>query len=84
MTSAQLVRHMSRVPFMPFRLFLADGRVMRVEHPNHIAYIPGARTCVVADPEALVYDTVDLLLVTSIQVGDVRGDGRTARRRGKR
>ncbi|MEE9293847.1 MAG: hypothetical protein V3W34_02630 [Phycisphaerae bacterium] len=67
MTGKELTRHLKTTPFAPFRMYLADGRVLRVNHPEFLAYIPGTRTCVVADPDTLTYNTVDLLLVTSIE-----------------
>lgn len=73
MTGEQLTRHMKSQPFAPFRMHLADGRVLPVDHPEFVLYIPGARTCVVADADALVYDTVDLLLVTSLETGEAKG-----------
>ena len=79
MTSEQLTRHIKAQPFTPFRMHLADGRVLSVDHPEFVLYIPGARTCVVADADALVYDTVDLLLVTSLETG--AGNGKRPRRK---
>ncbi len=67
MTGKELIKHHKSTPFTPFRMHLADGRVLRVDHPEFLAHIPGTRTCVVADPDTLTYNTVDLLLVTSIE-----------------
>ena len=76
MTGEQLTRHMKSQPFAPFRMHLADGRVLPVDHPEFVLYIPGARTCVVADADALVYDTVRLPLATLRETGI--GNGRRA------
>jgi len=80
MTGEQLLKHMRAQPFKPFRMFLADGRMFSVDHPELLAYIPGGRTCMVADMADKTFDTVDLLLVTSISVSDENG-GRGPRRR---
>jgi hypothetical protein len=51
-------------PFRTFDVFLADGRSLRVKHPEML--ILGGRTCTIyVDPE--VPEIVDLLLVTSLK-----------------
>jgi hypothetical protein len=80
MTGEQLLQHLRTRPFVPFRMHLADGRTLPVAHPELLLYIPGARTCVVANVGKKLYDTVDLLLVTSLEVGARSRDGRPRRR----
>ncbi|NOT00045.1 MAG: hypothetical protein HOP29_05410 [Phycisphaerales bacterium] len=81
MTGEQLVKHIKAQPFKPFRMYLADGREVPVGHPELVLYIPGTRTCVVADLKDNTYDTIDLFLVASIKVG-ATGNGGRRRKRG--
>lgn len=75
MTGEGLLRHIKAQPFVPFRMHLADGRSLRVEHPEFVLYLPGYRTCVVGDPETGLFDMIDLLLVTSIQTEATQWNG---------
>ncbi len=56
-------------PFRAFRLNLADGRSLRVPHPEFLAIHPTGRTVIVFQPKD-EFEIVDLLLVTSIQVAN--------------
>ncbi len=55
-------------PFCPFTLHMADGRSLRVAHPENLAYNPPGRTAVLALPSD-DHEIIDLLLVTSMTVG---------------
>lgn len=81
MTGEQLIKHLKANPFVPFKIFIADGRVIPVDHPEYVLYIPGHRTFVAADLRDGTYDTLDLLLVTTIQTKPSRSAGRNGRRR---
>jgi hypothetical protein len=63
MTTEQLRRfHQAR----PFRIHLADGRSVDVDHPELLATSPSGRTIAVyTDPNAA--EIIDLLLVTSLR-----------------
>jgi len=76
MTIEQLRRfHLAR-PFQPFEIYLADGRQIRVDHPEVLASSPTSRTVAVfSEPEAA--EIIDLPLVTSIKPAN----GRSQRRR---
>jgi hypothetical protein len=66
MTIEQLRRFHTTRPFRPFDIYLADGRQIRVDHPEILASSPTGRTIAVySDPEAA--EIIDLLLVTSIK-----------------
>lgn len=54
-------------PFRPFDIHMADGRKVRVEHPEFMATAPAARTVVVYQADGS-FDIVDLLLVTALKV----------------
>jgi len=53
-------------PFKPFTLYMADGRRLRVTHPDFIAMSATGRTATVYDRGEDGADQVDVLLVTRI------------------
>jgi len=67
MTIERLTQAHNARPFQPFRIHLADGRVLDVPHPECLAYAPQARTVVVVKPDES-FEVVDLLLVTSLEM----------------
>ena len=67
-------------PFHPFIVHLADGRNLRVEHPEFMSISPTGRTIVIHLPDDSM-QIVDLFLVVSLQ--PVNGTQRR-RARGKR
>lgn len=80
MTSERLNEMMAAKPFRPFALRLADGELVRVEHPEFIARSPSGRTVVVfgSDDQMKI---LDLFLVTSLEtVTAGRKNGRKRRR----
>lgn len=79
MTVEQLVEMHQRRPFQPFDIYLADGRVLPVEHPEFLSRTPVGRTISVGRDEGTI-EIVDLLLVVSLKL---RANG-VARRRRKR
>jgi hypothetical protein len=66
MTIEQLQRVHSARPFQPFDIYLADGRVLSVEHPEFLLRSQSGRTIAVARPDDTI-ETVDLLLVVSLK-----------------
>jgi len=70
MTTDQLKSFMSARPFRPFRIHMADGQTVDVNHPEWIAYA-GGRIALVAKPDDS-FEVVDLLLVPSLEA---RADG---------
>lgn len=66
MTIQQLeAMHQAR-PFCPFRVHLADGRHLDVQHPEFLARSPSGRTVMIAKPDDS-FEVVDLMLVTSLE-----------------
>jgi hypothetical protein len=59
--------HQAR-PFQPFRINLADSRSLVVSHPELLAVNPPGRTLIVVTGDENLYEVVDLLLVTSLEV----------------
>jgi hypothetical protein len=67
MTSEQLRQVLRAEPFRPFVIHLANGRQLRVKHPEFVSQSPTGRTFVVwGAGEALEF--VDGLLVAGIEV----------------
>ena len=54
-------------PFRPFDIHTADGRRIRVSHPEFMATAPAARTVVVYQADGS-FDVIDLLLVSGLRV----------------
>jgi hypothetical protein len=66
-------------PFKPFIIRTADGREVRVTHPEKIAY-SGGRTVVVTLPDDSL-EVLDLVHVSSLAEAPADGRGRRRRRR---
>ena len=66
-------------PFRPFTVHVADGRGIRVEHPELMALSPTGRSAVVYGKDG-AFEVVDVPLVISLELTD----GRVKRRRTKR
>jgi hypothetical protein len=80
MTSERLAEMMGARPFRPFALRLADGELVRVEHPEFIARSPNGRTVVVFGPNDRM-KILDLFLITSLEtVPPASKNGRKRRR----
>jgi hypothetical protein len=74
MTIDQIRKLNQAQPFHPFRLHLADSRALDVTHPELLAINEPGRTVVVATEG--VFEIVDLLLVTSLEMLNGRVKGR--------
>ncbi len=68
MTTEQFLVHVRARPFKPFVIHMADGRSIRVSHPEAVAY-GGGRTAAVATSRK-TFEIVDLLLVPSLETED--------------
>lgn len=73
MTIEQLRKLHRDQPFQPFDIYLADGRVLPVDHPEMLALPPPGRTIGVGCADGTV-EVLDLLLVTSLKP---RANGRS-------
>lgn len=69
MTIGHLRDVLKAQPFRPSRLHMGDGRALDVPHPDFVAVHPTGRVAIVFGPKDQ-FEIVDLLLVTSIEVGD--------------
>jgi hypothetical protein len=79
MTSERLNEMMAARPFRPFALRLADGELVRVDHPKFIARSPSGRTVVVFGSNDQM-KILDLFLVTSLESVAAGKNGRKRRR----
>jgi hypothetical protein len=77
MTTADLKRLYEARPFKPFTIHLADGRNIRVEHPEFIAFAPTGRAMNVFEPDGS-FHMLDVMLVTDLHV---RANGNSRRKR---
>lgn len=78
MTIEAFRKHWTTKPFQPFAIHLADGRWLAVKHPEHVAMSQSGRTVSILDLEVDAFETVDLLLVTSLK--PLNGSGNKRRR----
>jgi hypothetical protein len=62
-------------PFRRFTVHLADGRAVRVDHPELMALSPTGRSAVVYGKDG-AFEVIDVLLVTSLEVSDGRAKSR--------
>jgi hypothetical protein len=53
-------------PFQPFDMYLADGRVLHVAHPELLAIMPPGRAVILAHADGN-FEIIDLLLVVSLK-----------------
>ncbi len=67
LTTEQFRNAMTRRPFVPFVIRLADGSGIPVRHPEHVATSPSGRT-VLAFHDDESHTVLDLLLVTRLDV----------------
>jgi hypothetical protein len=70
--------HQAR-PFQPFRINLADSRSLEVSHPELLAINPSGRTIIAVTGDENLYEVVDLLLVTTLEV--LNGHAKPRKRR---
>jgi hypothetical protein len=66
MTIEQLRNAVQARPFKPFVMHLADGRSIRVQHPESFWSVPSGRTVFISQPDDTV-NIIDLLLVTELE-----------------
>ena len=78
MTVEQLPQVQHAQPFQPYRIHMAGGRHVDVEHPDFLARSPAGRTAIVYKPDE-TFEVIDLLLVASLDVVD--GKRRRPKRR---
>ena len=78
MTTEQLKTAWKAQPFRPFVIHLADGRAIKVVHPDFLSRSPSGRTIIVHQPDES-WNVIDLLLVTDLEI-TANGHGKRRRR----
>ena len=68
MTSAPIRELVRTLPFVPFDLHLANGKIMHVQHPDFASVQPAGRVLIVWRPDGEGFEIIDLLLVNNITV----------------
>jgi len=69
MTVEQLKQVWKAEPFRSFRIHLADGRSIEVNHRDFLMQSPSGRTIIVYQPDDS-FNVIDLLLVTDLEVSN--------------
>jgi hypothetical protein len=77
-TLEQLIHFQHAQPFRPYRIHLADGRHLDVEHQDFLARSPAGRTAIVYKRDE-TFEVINLLLVVSLEV--LNGNARRRRTR---
>jgi hypothetical protein len=80
MTIEQLRAMLRAQPFRSFRIHLADGRNVDVEHPEFLAQSHSGRTVIVTKRDD-TFEVIDLLLVTSLEAINGRPKSKAKKRR---
>jgi hypothetical protein len=78
MTTDQLRNVWKAEPFRPFVIHLADGRQVKVGHPEFLTRSPSGRSIIVYQPDDS-FNVIDLLLVTDLEVNANWRNGRRGR-----
>ncbi|MEX0641432.1 MAG: hypothetical protein WD468_01960 [Pirellulales bacterium] len=69
MTVEQLKQVWKADPFRSFRIHLADGRNIEVNHRDFLMPSPSGRTIIVYQPDDS-FNVIDLILVTDLEVSN--------------
>lgn len=80
MTIDQIRKVHQAKPFQAFRIHLADSRAIDVTHPELLAVNEPGRTIIVVTGDESLYEVVDFLLVTSLEV--LNGHAKSRKRKG--
>ena len=68
MTAAPIRELLRNMPFVPFDLHLANGKVVRVQHPDFATLQPAGRIMIVWRQNGEDFEIIDLLLVNNVAV----------------
>ena len=74
MTSDRFEELLKAQPFQPFDIRLADGRAVRVHHPEMALPSPSKRTVVVFQPDDSMI-IIDVMLAVSLDPAPARKNG---------
>jgi hypothetical protein len=68
MTAGPVPELLRAMPFVRFELHLANGKVVRVNHPDFASLQPSGRILIVWRESDEGFDIIDLLLVNNVTV----------------
>lgn len=71
MTAREFRSVFDALPFRPFRVYLAGGRVVVVPHQDYALLSPTGRTLIVYQDEDS-FQVIDLMLATGVEVNGKR------------
>ncbi len=66
MTTREIRELYDARPFRPFAIHMADGRRVKVEHPEFMSFAPSGRSVHVFEPDGSAH-WIDMLLVTDLE-----------------
>jgi len=66
MTVQQIRRYLYAAPFRPFAVYLADGRICTVMHPDLLLLSASGRTADIYS-DLHLFETVDCLMIVSLR-----------------
>ncbi|MFO0927979.1 MAG: hypothetical protein U0736_13215 [Gemmataceae bacterium] len=69
MTSQELRAALQAKPFRPFTVRMTDGQSFEVRHPDFLLVGPNGRTAFVFSPSGTEFSIVDVMLMTTIAIG---------------
>ena len=69
MTAEEVRERLASIPFTPFEFCLADGRALRVEHPDMLSFRDSNRILALCTNESEV-EVIDLMLVLSLRFNE--------------
>ena len=73
MTEAIVIQFFLRRPFVGFAVYLADGRMLRVSHPETASFGPRGSTITLVEESGQI-ETIDAALVISPRTLQPSGD----------
>lgn len=68
-TRTHLLSVIKAEPYRPFVLHLSSGRVMKIDHPENVAFLGNGSNIAVSYPKTDHFEIIPLLLVASVEVG---------------
>ena len=71
MTAGQVLRTLHTTPFQPFFLHIADGRSMRIGHPEMLLLTAGGRIAIVEGADGFA-EAIDVLMIVSLRPSNDR------------
>ncbi len=68
MTADRLRKLLRAVPFVPFDISLANGKIVHLPHPDFAALDPKGRILLAWYPDGVDFEIIDVALITNLSV----------------